>query len=86
MDVERESSPRVRGDTLMSWGFTRVVKQVQKQESVDKVNVKVKGKRKRKSASNAKCVSLAPRPIVDFDHSNSIRKFIKVRRLTSEKL
>ena len=86
MDVEREreSSPRVRGDTLLSWGFTRVVKQVQKQESVDKV--KVKGKRKRKSASNAKCVSLAPRPIVDFDHSNSIRKFIKVRRLTSEKL
>ena len=52
--------------------------------SVDKV--KVKGKRKRKSASNAKSVSLAPRPIVDFDHSNSIRKFIKVRRLTSEKL
>ena len=69
----------------MSWGFTRVVRQVHRQRH-DSDNNKVKGKRKRKSANIAKCVGLASRPKVNFDPNNSIRKFIKVRRLTSEKL
>ena len=63
----------------MSWGFTRVVRQVHRQRH-DSDNNKVKGKRKRKSANSAKCVSLVSQPVANFDPNKGIRKFMKVRR------
>ena len=61
----------------MSWGFTRVVRQVNRHDSDI---VKVKGKRKRKSAQSAKCVGLVSQPVNNFDPNKGIRKFLKVRR------
>ena len=70
----------------MSWGFTKVVKHVQK-SGRDNSNVNtVKGKRKRKSANTAKSVGLNSRFIGKTDQNSSIRKFVSARRLTLNKL
>ena len=65
----------------MSWGFTRVVQRVQKNDNVQRV----KGKRKRNSANSAKPVGLNSCPIRKSDPNTSIRKFLSARRLISDK-